>query len=52
MKMIFSMHVFREEASAITQTHSNNNYFELYLHEYNNKELQKRQKDDNYSNLP
>ena len=47
------MHVFREGASAITQTHNNNNNnnIELYLHEYNNKVLQKRQKHDNYSNL-
>ena len=45
------MHVFRERASAITQTHNNNNDIELYLHEYNNTGLQKRGKYDNYSNL-
>ena len=41
------MHVFRERASAITQTHDNNNNVELYLHEYNNTALQKSQKHDN-----
>ena len=51
MEMVFSMHVFRERASAITQTHNNNNDIELYLHEYNNTGLQKRGKYDNYSNL-
>ena len=44
------MHVFRERASAITQTHNNNN-IELYLHEYNNTGLQKGGKYDNCSNL-
>ena len=51
MEMFFSMHVFRERASAITQTHNNNNDIELYLDEYNNTALQKRGKYDNYSNL-
>ena len=30
---------------------NNNNNAELYLHDYNNTVLQKRQKHDNYSNL-
>ena len=47
------MHVFREGASAITQTHNNNNNnnIELYLHEYKNTVLQNCQKHDNYINL-
>ena len=49
------MHVFREPASAMTQTHNNNNNnnhnIELYLHDYNNTASQKRGKDDNYSNF-
>ena len=46
------MHVFRERASAITQTHKNNNTnIKLYLHDYNNTALQKGGKHDNYSDL-
>ena len=43
------MHVFRERASAIVQTHNNNNNIELYLHDYNNTGLQKSGKHDNYT---
>ena len=46
------MHVFRERASAITQTHNNkSNNSEFYLHDFNNTALQKQPKYKNYISL-